>query len=125
MRWGALPTRFESWSRGPALAVLVALLALLAFASWSPASAPAPKLRTSPTQQSDLQLYRDIIAGVQAGGGYYEVAAAAQRKGNYPLKPFYTFRLPTHATLYAALGETVMIGLVWVLSALLMLAWWV
>lgn len=125
MRWGAFPSRFEGWSRGPALALVVALLTLLAFATWSPASSPTPKLRTSAAQQSDLQLYRDIIAGVQAGGDYYEVAAEELRQGNYPLKPFFTFRLPTHATLYAVAGERVMIVILWALSALLMLAWWV
>ena len=117
-------TRYESWSRGPALALIAALLTLLAIACWSPGTAPAPKLRTSPTQQSDLQLYRDIIAGVEAGGDYYEVAAEAQREGNYPLKPFFTFRLPTHATIYAAVGERAMIGVVWLLCAGLIFAWW-
>lgn len=122
---GGIPTRFEGWSRGSALALIGALVALLAVACWQPAGAPAPRLRASAAQPSDLQLYRDIIAGVKAGGGYYEVAAEELRKGNYPLKPFFTFRLPTHAVAYAAAGETVMIAIVWVLSALLMLAWWV
>jgi diacylglycerol kinase len=125
MHWGAFPTRFEGWSRGPALAVIGALLALLALATWSPATAPAPKVRSSPTQQSDLQLYRDIISGVAAGRGYYEVAAEELRKGNYPLKPFFTFRLPTHATIYAAAGERAMIVIVWAMCVALMLAWWV
>ena len=61
------------------MALIAALLALLAVASWSPATAPAPKLRTSAAQHSDLQLYRDIIAGVGAGGDYYEVAAEELR----------------------------------------------
>jgi hypothetical protein len=125
MSMGTFPTRFEGWSRGAALGLLAALLALLAFASWSPEAAPAPKLRSSPAQQSDLDLYRDIIAGIAAGGDYYEVAAAELRKGNYPLKPFFTFRLPTHATMYAAVGERPMILVVWALCAALMLAWWV
>src|SRR5207244_923970 len=109
MHWGAVRTRYEGWSRGPALAVIAALLALLALACWSPSTAAAPEVRSFSAQQSDLQLYRDIIAGVRAGGNYYEVAAEAQRKGGYPLKPFFTFRLPTHALIYAAVGERVMI----------------
>lgn len=72
-----------------------------------------------------MQLYRDVIAGVAAGGDYYEVAAQELRKGNYPLKPFFTFRLPTHATIYAAVGERTMIGVMWALGAALMLSWWV
>ena len=125
MNFGSFPTRFEGWSRGSAMALLAALLVLLAFASWTPESAPAPKLRSSPAEQSDLDLYRDIIAGIAAGGDYYEVAAKELRKGNYPLKPFFTFRLPTHATMYAAVGERPMILVIWTLCAGLMLAWWV
>ena len=125
MNLGTLPTRFEGWSRRPALALIAALLALLVVATWSPATAPAPKLRSSPAQQSDLQLYRDIIAGVAEGGGYYEVAAKELRKGNYPLKPFFTFRLPTHASIYALVGERPMIFVIWALSLALFLAWWV
>ena len=125
MGWGAFPTRFETWSRGPALALLAVLLALLAAATWSPAAAPAPKLRASPAEQSDLDLYRDIIAGVAEGGGYYEVAAEELRKGNYPLKPFFTFRLPTHAGAYALVGERPMILVIWALCAALIIAWWV
>jgi hypothetical protein len=124
MSWGTLPTRYESWSRGPALALIAALIALLAVATWSPEAAPAPKLRSSAAQPSDLQLYRDIVAGVEAGGDYYQVAAEAHRKNHYPLKPFFTFRLPTHATMYALFGERVMIVAIWLLCAGLMVAWW-
>lgn len=125
MKWGDFPTRFASLPRWAALTVLAALMALLAVASWSPARSPAPKVRTTSEQHSDLQLYRDVIAGVAAGGDYYEVAAQELRKGNYPLKPFFTFRLPTHATIYAAVGEQTMIGVIWALGAALMLAWWI
>jgi len=124
MDWGAIRTRYEGWSRGPALALIGALLALLAIACWSPATAPAPQVRASAAQHSDLQLYRDIIAGVHAGGDYYGVAAEELRKGGYPLKPFFTFRLPTHAIIYAAVGEQTMIIVLWLLCAGVMLAWW-
>jgi hypothetical protein len=122
---GAFQTRFEGWSRSPALALVAGLLALLAFACWSPTESPAPKVRTTEAQHSDLQLYRDIIARVSAGENYYAATADELRKGNYPLKPFFTFRLPTHATLYAALGEQVMVITFWLLSAGLMIAWWI
>ena len=125
MGLGAFPTRFECWSRAPALGLMAALLAMLAIATWSPAAAPAPKLRASPAEQSDLDLYRDIIAGVSNGGGYYEVAAEELRKGNYPLKPFFTFRLPTHASIYALVGERPMILVIWALCGALVIAWWV
>jgi len=122
---GVFRTRFEGWTRAPALAVLAGLVLLLGFASWSPAAAPAPKVRTTEAQHSDLQLYRDIIAGVEAGRNYYQVAAEELRKGNYPLKPFFTFRLPTHAMIYAALGERTMVVIFWLLSAGMMIAWWI
>jgi len=125
MNWGAIRTRYEGWPRGPTLALIAALLAILSVASWSPASTPAPRVRTSEAQHSDLQLYRDIIAGVQAGGDYYDVAARELRAGNYPLKPFITFRLPTHSLLYATFGERAMIVVIWLLSAGLIVAWWI
>ena len=124
MQLGSFHTRYESWRRTPALVVTAALVILLALACWSPSAAPAPKLRTSAAQHSDLQLYRDIIAGVADGGDYYQVAAKEQRAANYPVKPFYTFRLPTHATIYAAFGERAMIGVIWLLGAGLMVVWW-
>jgi hypothetical protein len=125
MSWGAVRTRYENWSRWPALAIIAGLIALLAIACWQPAAAPGPKLRKSAEQQSDLAHYREIIAGVEAGGDYYEVAAEAQRRNNYPLKPFFTFRLPTHAVAYAAFGERVMIVVIWLLCGALMFAWWI
>jgi hypothetical protein len=124
MRLGDFPTRFEGRSRGFAIAVPAMLFALLAIFAWPNDTAPGPKLRASPTQHSDAQLYRDITGGVAAGGDYYEVAAKEQRAAGYPLKPFYTFRLPTLATVYAALGEQAMIVIGWALCAGLMLAWW-
>lgn len=122
---GALPTRFEGWSRGPALLLLAALLAILVAVSWAPEAAPAPKLRASKAQPSDVQLYRNIVAGVEAGGSYYQVAAEALRKDHYPLKPFFTFRLPTLATLYAMFGQRAMLVGMWLLCAGLMTAWWI
>jgi hypothetical protein len=100
-------------------------MALLVLACWSPSAGPAPKVRTTAAQHSDLQLYRDIISRVHAGEGYYRTTADELRKGNYPLKPFFTFRLPTHATIYAALGERAMVIIFWLLSAALMAAWWI
>jgi hypothetical protein len=123
MNWGALPSRFEGWSRVPALTVIALLIAIFAYSTWTPETAPAPKFRAA-KQPSDLQLYRDIIVGVQAGGDYYQVAADAHRKSYYPLQPFYTVRLPTQAIAYAMFGERVMTVAVWLLCAGLMLVWW-
>ena len=101
------------------------MLILLAAALW-PVSTPiaGPRLRASEHQQSDLGLYRAIIARMRAGEGYYPAAADELRKDDYPLKPFITFRLPTQATLYARLGEPVMIGIEALLALTTLIVWW-
>ena len=63
-------------------------------------------------------------ARVADGEPYYAVAAEELRRGNYPLKPFVTFRLPTLAYLMAAIGAIAAAGLLWVLMAATLLAWW-
>lgn len=73
---------------------------------------------------ADLLLYRSINAKVTIGERYYPVAAKELRLGNYPLKPFVTFRLPTLAYVMAAIGPIAAIGLLWVLMAATLLAWW-
>ena len=112
MDWGAFRTRFEGWSRGPALALIAALLALLAVACWSPAAAPLPRCGHRRPSTATSSSIATSSPGLAAGGNYYQVAADELRKGNYPLKPFFTFRLPTHATIYAAFGERAMIVVV-------------
>jgi len=82
MNWGAFETRFQTWSRGPALAVIAALIALLALTCWSPASGPAPKVRTTAAQHSDLKLYRDIIARVRRNGFAERSPAVEPRSSN-------------------------------------------
>ena len=89
------------------------------------ASSPQPKVRASEAEQSDLDLYRDIIRRVGAGEAYYPVAADELRKGGYPLKPFVTFRLPTLADAYAHIPEIVHDRSSRALLALaVLLVWW-
>ncbi len=118
------PTWYRDWRRGPARALLALLAAALLAACWPTSSAPAPKLRASVAEQSDLDLYRDIIARVRAGDPYYPAVAEELRKDNYPLKPFVTFRLPTQAYAYAWLGEPVMVGLQVLLALAVGTLWW-
>ena len=57
----------------------------------------------SPSQaNADLDLYENIINHVAAGENYYDAAARELRLGNYPLKPFVAFRLPTLAVVQGA-----------------------
>lgn len=124
MQLGAFPTRFDRLSRAPAITILIALVAALLIAAWPAPSTPQPKMRASETEQSDLQLYRDVIGRVKAGDPYYTAAADLLRKGGYPLKPFVTFRLPTLAYAYALVPEIVMSIIEGLLALAVLLVWW-
>ena len=121
-RWAALTPRQARWG--------LAVLAALVLASWlallSPSPPPVshdPAARAN--DQADVVLYEGIVAGVRHGGDYYQVAADALRAGNYPLRPFVTFRLPTLATLQAALPRWAMLAALWWLAAAVFAAWWI
>lgn len=60
----------------------------------------------------DHALYATIRDRVMAGEDYYAAAAAEHRANRYPLKPFFTVRLPTLAEIFAAVGWTG--GRIWV-----------
>ena len=122
--FGHFPTRFGGWGRSPAVALLALLAAALILVAWPVASSPAPQVRASETEQSDLDLYRDTITRVAAGEAYYPVAADELRRGGYPLKPFVTFRLPTLVAVYAAIGEWPMIIIEALLALAVLLVWW-
>jgi hypothetical protein len=127
--WLGAPSRWATLSRRQAR-IALALVALLVLASWlallSPSPPPAshdPARRAD--DQSDVVLYEGIVEGVRHGGNYYQVAADALRDGNYPLRPFVTFRLPTLARVEAALPRWASLALLWVLAAGVFAAWYV
>ncbi|URW74427.1 hypothetical protein M9980_07470 [Sphingomonas donggukensis] len=105
---------------------MAALLALLLIAALSALAtpSPAPDSPEANAQVTDLLLYEGIIAGLRAGGDYYQVAADALRSGSYPLRPFVTFRLPVHAVVQAALPPIVTLALLYALALGVMAAWW-
>ena len=117
------PTRLANLKRGPAIMLVILLLAALVAVAWPTASAPAPKIRASASEQSDLDLYRDVIKRVRAGDAYYSAVAEELRKDGYPMRPFVTFRLPTQAMIYAKVGEPVMIGVQVLLAIAVLLLW--
>ena len=104
------------------LALLLAAT-LLAFASPGP-----PPISHDPAaraeDQADVVLYETIVQGIRGGGDYYTVAANALRTGNYPMRPFVTFRLPTLAVVQAMVPRAVMLGLLYALTAGVLLAWY-
>lgn len=102
------PSRFAGLSRGRARLVLAFLALLLAFcltALMTPDPAALGDASRVETGQTDLMLYDKIVAGVRGGENYYVAAADALRAGQYPLRPFLTFRMPALATVLAALPQ--------------------
>ncbi|HXH00443.1 MAG TPA: hypothetical protein VNI79_08540 [Sphingomicrobium sp.] len=124
MNLGSFHTRFDGWRRAPATLLLLGLVAVLLIALWPVASSPQPKMRASEAEQSDLQLYRDISVRVSRGEGYYPVAAEELRRGGYPLKPFFTFRLPTLTLVYAHFAEITLIIVEGLLALAVLAVWW-
>jgi len=127
--WMTAPSRFATLKR-PAAWWGLALLAILLAASLSAIASPGPPpVSHNPAHraddEADVVLYESIVAGVRGGGEYYAVTAQALRTGNYPLKPFVTFRLPTLALLQAALPHGATIALLYALAAGVVLAWFV
>ncbi|WP_404338160.1 hypothetical protein AB2M62_04465 [Sphingomonas sp. MMS12-HWE2-04] len=125
--WLAAPSRYAGLGRTPGrlVAAALALLILASLASlWS--AAPPPKSSEPATQaddQRDVVLYTNIVAAVRHGDGYYTSAARALRGGDYPLRPFFTFRLPTLAMVQGHLPEPVIVGLLFALVVAVVLAW--
>lgn len=124
MSEGGIRTRVEGVTRAWAIMILIAVVAAIALTLFSTLDAPVPKLRQSTAQQNDAGLYRSIVDGVAGGRGYYEVAAERLRAGHYPLKPFFTFRLPTLAIAEARLGPMGTGAAMGALCVAVLMAWW-
>lgn len=126
--WLAEPSRFAGMPRDrarAALAFLVLLLAATLLALGAPSPPPVsgePERRTE--DRGDIILYETIVERVRHGGDYYPIVADALRNGDYPLKPFITFRLPTLAVVQARLPEGGATPLLFALAAATALAWW-
>lgn len=127
--WLAVPSRFSGIKR-PAARWVLALLAVLLLASFTALLSPGPPpVSHDPAQraddQADVLLYESIVAGVRGGGDYYAVTADALRSGDYPLKPFVTFRLPTLALIEASVPRPATLGLLYLLATGVFAAWFV
>jgi hypothetical protein len=126
--WTAQPTRFAGLSPGRARTAL-ALLALLLSACLLALRSPSPPAVSGDPanraeDQADVVLYQTIVEQVRGGGDYYAVTAQALRSGDYPLRPFVTFRLPTLAAVQARLPEPGTVALLYLLAAAVAFAWW-
>ena len=101
--WLAAPTRFAGMARRPAQIILFGLILLVAATFFALVQPPEAPREGASSGETDVALYETIVEGVRAGGNYYAIAARSLRAGDYPLKPFVTFRLPTLALIQAAL----------------------
>ena len=127
--WLAEPSRFAGLKRDTARWAL-GLLALLLAASFLALRAPGPPpVSHDPAvrsdNQADVMLYDGIVDAVRHGGNYYQVTADALRAGDYPLRPFVTFRLPTLAVAQALLPPWAVLALLYALVAGVFAAWFI
>ena len=125
--WLAQPSRFATLSTTRAR-VALALLAMLLLSTLLALGTPGPPAVSGDPanraqDQTDVVLYETIVEGVRHGGSYYPVTADALRAGDYPLRPFVTFRLPTLAMVQASLPDLVTRMLLYLLAAATALAW--
>lgn len=123
--WLARPSRFAGLTRTQARIGLVMVAALIALCLTAlTAAAPPPATGQGRGEdRADVVLYEGIVEGVRHGGAYYDVAAAAMRSGDYPMRPFVAFPLPTLATVQGTMPWFVTIGLLYLLAFAVMLAW--
>ena len=120
--WLATPGSFAGTSKRRAAIVASLLVALLIAAFTALAT---PRVTTDPTEQfGELILYEGVIAGIEAGGDYYQLTADTLRAVGAPLRPFTSFRLPTHAVVQAALPPIVTLALLYLLALGVAAAWW-
>ena len=126
--WLASPSRYATLSQNYARLAL-ALLTFLLLACFLALGTPGPPpVSHDPAKrardQADVVLYETIVDGVRHGGNYYTVTAEALRSGDYPLKPFVTFRLPTLAILLSMLPAWATLVLLYALVLAVAAAWW-
>ena len=126
--WLTAPSRFAGLSPRAArigLALLALLLAACFLALASPGPPPVSHDPAARAQdQADVVLYETIVQGVRGGGDYYRTAAQALRAGDYPMRPFVTFRLPTLALIQATLPPLATVALLYALAAGVLFAWY-
>lgn len=124
--WLAQPTRLAQLSPGRArlAAALLAVLLIGCLTSLTSAAPPPPSdVQSSADDQRDIILYETIVDAVRHGGNYYPTAAEALRVGNYPLRPFFTMRMPALAMVQAHLPHGVVLALLYTLVLAVAVAW--
>lgn len=131
------PTRFAELAQRQARLLLVAIAALLVLVALTYRTTTPEKMAVgTPTEtatavgkgadarDTDLALYDTIIDRVASGENYYQVAVEEQRARDFPVRPGFAVRLPTLATVTAALSPTGVTLAAILLGALTAMAWW-
>lgn len=128
LRWLAQPSRYARIAPARArlaLGLLALLLLVSLSALWSsPLSTARTETGQGPDRQRDVLLYESIVGAVGHGGEYYAVTAEKLRQGNYPLRPFVTFRLPTLAVAQAHVPPVAIPVLLYLLATATAFAWY-
>ena len=102
----------------------ILMLALIALAcAWALTVKPPPVSVAKKGGYTDMRLYHDIAAKVATGTPYHQAAASTHRAHNYPLKPFFTMRLPTLSEAGAHLGWPMLQKLAYALLIATALLW--
>jgi hypothetical protein len=126
--WLTAPSRFAALRR-PQARMVIALSSILVLLCLLALRVPEPPMLSAVTGpdrgQTDLALYEKIVAAVRGGENYYTAAADALRAGGYPLRPFFTMRMPGLAVTLAALPEWLPRYLLFALGLTAGIAWMV
>ncbi|MEY2944306.1 MAG: hypothetical protein RLY97_2320, partial [Pseudomonadota bacterium] len=91
-------------ARLPRPVALLFTLLLIATCTWCLTVTPPPIKVAKKGGYTDVRLYHDITAEVAKGKPYHLAAAEMHRAHHYPLRPFFTMRLPTSSVLTATIG---------------------
>jgi hypothetical protein len=103
--------------------LLLGLLVVASISARAPAQAVIAARAAAAPKVTDLALYQSLAAQVNSGRDYYAAATETQRALGYPLRPFFTVRLPTLTWLIAALSPRGAHLLILVLVAATIVAW--
>jgi hypothetical protein len=125
--WTLRPSRFAALTRSRARLAWLALILILA-ASLTALGPPAigsdaPATTIAADGVTDLGLYESVVAGLRGGDSYYVAASTAMRATRYPLRPFFTMRMPALAVIQAALPVWATPVLLVLLAGITALCW--
>ncbi|MFZ3483638.1 hypothetical protein [Sphingomonas sp. 3-13AW] len=121
--WLVHPSRVAGLSAKHALAFALFLVLILGATVASVRGGPVPGPRAA-IEESDISVHDGVVGALKGGEAYYPATARVLRSGDYPLKPFLAFRLPTLPVVLAALPAGLPTLMLLLLAAATLYAWW-